>query len=207
MPRATKRALRSPKSPFTTVQTNSDPFQIEEFLDFEELQRKYHPLSGAAKTEINTIVRTYIWQDLAEKHSLQMREFETRIGKVVAKIHALNTAISSSLFGGLESDAVRCYVEAIGSGKDINFTFVDLSVGIQMAEQACSLALTHIKSDSQLLGFKAGRAWKKMVAKLLILAEKFDLPAKIANPTDTSRNLSGFIEFIAGELRRSGGFW
>jgi hypothetical protein len=71
-----------------------------------------------------------------------------------------------------------------------------------MAEQACSLALTHIKSDSQLLGFKEGRAWKNMVAKLLILAEKFDLPATIANPTDTSRNLSGFVEFIA-EIQRN----
>jgi hypothetical protein len=119
-PRKTQRATRQPKTNFTRVQTNCDPWSRPPALDFEKLESAYVSLGEKARDEILSIVQDYLWQDQSEHEAFPLREAEAAIDDLERPIENLIVALDTRGDNNVVATAVRGFVDSFGRANEIS---------------------------------------------------------------------------------------
>ena len=189
-PRKTRRATRQPKTNFTRVQTDCDPWRQPPNLDFEKLERVYVSLPQNAREEIISIVQRYLWQDQSAHEAFSVRDVEAAIDDLEKPVKKLIAALDTGSDNNVET-AVRSFVDSFAKASEISCS--ELLCKLQGFRLACDAARAEIVSNSRKSGFKDGDGWRGMVRRLLDFAKRHGFPCTVAKRNETRKNPSKFV--------------
>src|SRR5271155_4294427 len=157
--RKTNRATRQPKTNFTGVETNFDPFAQSEGLDFNKIEAAYCQLEDAAKDHVRRIVAEYLWQDHSAHFAFHLSDVEKAIDRLTVPIGKLLQEIEERDNTNPAETSVRSFVDTMGWRND-RITCSETITKLEGLRIACEEARRTILKDSEGTGFREADGWK-----------------------------------------------